>query len=118
MSNAHYVDKNGMTEYEYRVGFAKRRVITLQQAMGGKCVLCGIDRLCTLAFHHLNPTTKDGKFRWGYMGLEMAVEEARKCVLLCHNCHSIHHVEGLAIPSSVVESSLAANKPRLDALLK
>jgi transposase len=58
---------------------------------GGCCVRCGYDRsLAALQFHHLDPTQKE--FSVAHRGvtrsLEAARVEARKCVLLCANCHA------------------------------
>jgi 5-methylcytosine-specific restriction endonuclease McrA len=58
---------------------------------GGCCALCGYDRYVgALQFHHLDPATK--AFSLGVRGiarsLERCREEARKCVLLCANCHA------------------------------
>lgn len=64
------------------------REILLTEA-GGCCARCGY-RACpwNLHFHHVDPATKafsmtsaSGK------GLAAYSEEARKCVLLCANCH-------------------------------
>lgn len=62
---------------------------------GGRCSLCGYDRyLGALGFHHLDPAEK--RFGISEMGasrsLSRARAEARKCVLLCANCHA--EVEG------------------------
>jgi hypothetical protein len=62
---------------------------------GGRCVLCGYDRCAAaLQFHHVDPATKG--FALSRQGvtrsLAKAREEARKCVLLCANCHA--EVEG------------------------
>jgi transposase-like protein len=62
---------------------------------GGCCALCGYDRYVgALQFHHLDPASKE--FSLGLRGvarsLERCREEARKCVLLCANCHA--EVEG------------------------
>ena len=57
---------------------------------GGECAACGY-RACigVLQFHHVEPETK--RFGLGREGvsrsLERARAEARKCVLLCANCH-------------------------------
>jgi hypothetical protein len=58
---------------------------------GGACRLCGYDRCPgALQFHHLDPGEKacaiadSGVAR----SLERAREEARKCVLVCANCHA------------------------------
>ena len=63
----------------------------MRAAFGGCCGICGYDRCnAALAFHHLDPTKK----RFGLaatsviaMSWTRIVEELRKCVLLCHNCH-------------------------------
>jgi Helix-turn-helix domain len=57
---------------------------------GGACVLCGYDR-CNraLEFHHVDRASK--AFGLAVQGLTRSLaaarEEARKCVLLCSNCH-------------------------------
>jgi 5-methylcytosine-specific restriction endonuclease McrA len=76
---------------------ARRRQIKaiLVKEAGGSCRLCGYDRYVgALQFHHLDPDAK--RFALSVRGLtrslEKAREEARKCVLLCSNCHA--EVEG------------------------
>lgn len=60
---------------------------------GGKCSCCGYDKnSAALCFHHL----RDKKFlldirncantKW-----DTLVEEADKCIVLCHNCHMETH---------------------------
>lgn len=70
----------------------RRRVkAILVEEAGGSCRLCDYDRsLSALHFHHLDPTTKSfGIARAGFThSLAKAREEARKCVLLCSNCHA------------------------------
>lgn len=60
-----------------------------------KCSKCGFDHPAALDFHHENPKEKtgsvnkfvsNGQFRKAY-------EEILKCVVLCANCHRIHHYE-------------------------
>jgi hypothetical protein len=57
---------------------------------GGRCAICGYDR-CTAAleFHHVDPGEKEFHLsRHGVArSLARARAEARKCVLLCSNCH-------------------------------
>ncbi len=58
---------------------------------GGRCCLCGYDRHpCALAFHHLDPALKRMPVSAGGVAyaLDTLREEARKCVLLCSNCHA------------------------------
>jgi transposase len=58
---------------------------------GGACVLCGYSRcMAALEFHHVAP--EDKAFSLSEEGvtrsLARARAEARKCVLLCANCHA------------------------------
>lgn len=67
---------------------AKRQLVA---EAGGRCVLCGYDRcVAALEFHHRDPGEK--RFALGGRGLSRAIgdlrDEARKCVLLCSNCHA------------------------------
>jgi DNA-binding CsgD family transcriptional regulator len=67
---------------------AKERLIN---AAGGRCVLCGYNRCSgSLHFHHLDPTTKSfGLAMRGHTkSFAKLLTEARKCVLLCANCHA------------------------------
>jgi transposase len=73
---------------------ARRRRIKeiLVAEAGGSCRLCGFARYVgALQFHHLDPTSK--AFSLSRQGvtrsLERARQEARKCVLLCANCHAM-----------------------------
>jgi hypothetical protein len=73
------------------VDWRRRTKRTLVDEAGGACMLCGYDRcLAALEFHHLDPTTK--LFGLGVSGVTRAIEtlrlEAKKCVLLCSNCHA------------------------------
>lgn len=74
-----------------RVSRRRRNVkrILVEEA-GGRCRICGYDRCHrVLQFHHLDPSTKD--FHIGEAGatrsLARSRTEARKCILLCANCH-------------------------------
>jgi len=92
-----------------RVARRRRRLkeILLAEA-GGACRLCGYDRCAAaLQFHHLDPTEKAFGFAAGGLTRSIAVlrEEAKKCVLLCANCHA--EVEmGLVEADTLRRSSL------------
>jgi DNA-binding CsgD family transcriptional regulator len=63
----------------------------LVREAGGRCVLCGYDRcMGALHFHHLDPMTKSFglAMRGQTKSFEKLLAEARKCVLLCANCHA------------------------------
>jgi len=68
---------------------------------GGACILCGFDGYAgALHFHHLDPAEK--RFGLGSRGLARSIgalrEEARKCVLLCSNCHAQVEAGVVALP--------------------
>ena len=74
---------------------------------GGRCVVCGYDAYAgALQFHHLDPSQK--RFGLALGGLTRALaevrEEARKCVLLCGNCHA-------EVEAGLVGSALPADTP-------
>ena len=72
------------------MSIAQIAAILVQEA-GGRCVAWGSSRNArALQFHHVDPATK----RLGLSGqgvtysLEVLRNEARKCILLCANCHA------------------------------
>ena len=72
---------------------AKKRLVT---AFGGKCGICGYNKCDrNLVFHHIDPSQKE--FAFGQLQSKAwlkLVEEVKKCVMLCHNCHGEVH-EGI-----------------------
>lgn len=59
---------------------------------GGKCERCGYNTcLKALEFHHLDPTKKDFTISNDKFKLAEAVEETKKCIILCANCHRELH---------------------------
>jgi hypothetical protein len=78
----------------------KVKAILVAEA-GGRCTVCGYDRHPgVLQFHHRDPEQK--RFSLSEAGLarslERAREEARKCVLLCANCHTELEAGLISIP--------------------
>jgi hypothetical protein len=75
---------------------ALERKKELINTMGGSCSKCGYHKsIAALEFHHLNPTEKEFNLdarslsnrKW-----ERVIAEAKKCILLCANCHrELHH---------------------------
>jgi len=64
----------------------------LRKQRGGKCERCGYDTyLGALDFHHINPSEKDFTVGNRDFRLKDCVEESKKCVLLCANCHREIH---------------------------
>lgn len=60
-----------------------------------KCTNCGFNNPAALDFHHEDPSNKkDSVWRLVNNGqFAAAYEEMKKCVVLCANCHRIHHHE-------------------------
>ena len=73
-----------------RVARRRRRVKEILVAdAGGQCRLCGYDKyLGALEFHHLDPKEKRLEIGYAALALETMRAEARKCLLLCSNCHA------------------------------
>ncbi|TMK99718.1 MAG: hypothetical protein E6G34_04115 [Actinobacteria bacterium] len=79
----------------------KMKSILVQEA-GGRCCICGYDRnMRALHFHHLEPELK--RHSINAKGVAVALEklraEARKCVLLCSNCHAEVEDRMVSIPA-------------------
>ena len=86
-----------------RVSRRRRRVkeILVGEA-GGACAVCGYCQSPrALHFHHLDP--KEKRLELNAKGVALALDtlraEARKCVLLCSNCHAEVEERGSAPPA-------------------
>lgn len=57
------------------------------------CVVCGEKHTPCLDFHHIDPNVKDFTVgeAFGKYGSKRVVEEARKCAVVCKNCHTKIH---------------------------
>ena len=68
----------------------KKKAIAL---LGGKCVECGYNKhWAAMQFHHTGKEPK--KFGWNqlrHQSWSTIIKELKKCVLVCANCHIIHH---------------------------
>lgn len=64
----------------------------IKEVHGGKCIRCGYDKcIKALEFHHIDPTKKDFTISNDHFKLLDAVEESKKCILICSNCHKELH---------------------------
>ena len=91
-----------------RVAIRRRRLKQILVAeAGGRCAVCGYDAYSgALQFHHVDPSQK--RFGLALGGLTRALvevrQEARKCVLLCGNCHA-------EVEAGLVKVALPADTP-------
>lgn len=90
----------------------KDRIVT---AMGGRCQICFYDRCPeALELHHLDPSEKEisfGQIRANPRAIAGIVDELKKCILLCANCHREVHAKVTAVPADyhrMSESDVAA----------
>jgi hypothetical protein len=65
---------------------------TLKKLYGGQCKICKYSRcLKALEFHHLDITNKIFEISMKRASVKQIAEEAKKCILICANCHRELH---------------------------
>ena len=78
----------------------------LIKAMGSKCAKCNYSTTnSALEFHHLDPNQKNDTVSNMFRNprkIESIIDEAKKCVLLCANCHRELHDKLWDIQSIVI----------------
>lgn len=82
--------------------FVKNRKINLISLFNSKCCICGFDEFPeALDFHHVNPIEKQLSLSSNKMiALDKQIQEARKCILVCSNCHRGIHAGIYQIPDN------------------
>ena len=74
--------------------FRRRRKKNLIKVSGGKCLLCGYNKTNNaLEFHHIDETQKVYSISANGTchDLEKDLNEVKKCILVCANCHREIH---------------------------
>lgn len=93
--------RNDLTRREKLFEIAKnqreKNFLLIEEVKSQGCVKCGEKRICSLDFHHIDPTLKtDNINHLRTCGYETLKKEIDKCVVLCANCHrEFHHLEFL-----------------------
>lgn len=89
---------------EIVVNFVHRRKSNLIKVLGNKCCICGFDKFQqALEFHHVNPEEKEfgiGASNAVTKALDKQLEEMKKCILVCSNCHRGIHSGYYQVPSN------------------
>lgn len=81
----------------------------IKEARGGKCIKCGYSKCVkALEFHHTDPSKKDFTISNDHFKLQDAVDEAKKCVLICSNCHKELH-DGLWSLEDIIKEKEEVN---------
>lgn len=85
-----------MSTAQHVADHRKKRKLDLMRVAGNQCCLCGYNKVSSaLEFHHINPKNKSYGISTGNCySLETDLNEIRKTVLVCANCHREIH-EGL-----------------------
>ncbi len=84
------------------VQYRQRRKKWAVDAFGGKCGICGYHKCMeALEFHHIDPSQKDFSPSAASVNKELFVEELRKCVCLCSNCHREVHAGVVNLSESI-----------------
>lgn len=92
-----------MTNSEAVCNHVKKRKKDLISVFDSKCCICGFNSFQEgLDFHHVNP--KEKGFSFGSQAptkaLEKQLEELRKCILVCANCHRGIHAGKILVPEN------------------
>lgn len=90
------------TNSENVCNFVRNRKTNLISLFNSKCCLCGFNEFQeALEFHHVNPEEKELKLSSNIMiSLDKQISEARKCILVCANCHRGIHSGYYTIPEN------------------
>lgn len=96
--------------YELQKARGLERKKKLVEMFGGKCKYCGYDEnLAALEFHHRNPSEKVDNIdlrKMSNRSWEWCLSEAKKCDLVCANCHrNIHYPSLMNWQESITERS-------------
>lgn len=66
--------------------------IAILQVFGNKCSKChGVFPTSVYDFHHTNAKIKNPSYSLDNSSLAAIAEELSSCIVLCANCHRIHH---------------------------
>ena len=88
------------------ISWRKRTKERIVQSFGGKCGICEYSRCHeSLDLHHINPNEKSfglSCIRANPMSWDKIVQELRKCVLICRNCHGEYHSGLIKIPDTIL----------------
>ena len=94
-SRKHYEANKGavIEKTKKRKQTVRKQWIELKES--AKCISCGFAHPAAIDFHHVNPSSSDRKIfeLLRCNNFNGALEEIKKCVPLCANCHRVHHYD-------------------------
>lgn len=94
-SAKHYQNNTTKTKARTKENRMEYKRMWLEFKAKVECAACGFAHPAAMDFHHTDPSNKLGAVHefarnksW-----KKAYAEAAKCIVLCANCHRIHHYE-------------------------
>lgn len=95
--------RNQHTKVQHDRGMARR--LKLMLLRGGKCKVCGYNKnFAAMSFHHRDPKNKLFNIdlrKCSNSTWESLVVEAKKCDVLCFNCHMEHHYPKCSLKENI-----------------
>jgi len=88
----------------------KQNRAILLSILGDRCQHCGYSNYNgNLVFHHWDENQKKFELstRTLRYKLDRIVEEASKCIILCHNCHGEAHVGIITVSKNLLEENIS-----------
>jgi len=94
-SHKHYLKNKVVIQKKARLRIRKNKEDWDAFKRTLKCTKCGFSHVAALDFHHVNPKEKEHAVSKliSNKRFTTAIEEIKKCIVLCANCHRIHHYE-------------------------
>jgi predicted HNH restriction endonuclease len=90
-----YYENNKEKVYKRKMERRKKLKKEMVKIFGGKCSKCGYDKcIDALDFHHEGNKEKSISKLINNNSREKILKEAKKCILLCANCHRELHSAG------------------------
>ena len=84
------------TEYMKKIYEEKKEIVSNLKTQF-KCQKCGDDRSYVLDFHHVDTSQKENtiaRMTSNTYSIESVLNEIKKCIVLCSNCHrEFHYLE-------------------------
>ena len=92
-SHSHYLKNKEATKLRTKQRNIKNKEEWDKYKATLSCTKCGFNHPAALDFHHEDPSEKEYAISKliSNKRFKTAVEEVKKCIVLCANCHRIHH---------------------------
>lgn len=93
VQRAHYERNKLKVKEKTRIAKRNKRIEWMEYKKTLACVKCGQNHPATLDFHHVlyHPDNQKLNDLMRRSAWKLVWEELKKCVVLCANCHRIHH---------------------------